>query len=197
MTSKQLAKPIKIALADDHQLFRDGLKDLLHKSYLNIEVCFEAIHGKVLIEALENGLTPDLILLDANMPIMDGFKTADAIKTRWPDQKILMLTMLDDEESLHRIVETGIDGYVNKDTDPEELNTAIDEIIRKGSYFSGKLTKYLISTFRKQQKNPEVQLNAREVEFLKLCCSEDTYQMIADKMCLSIKTIDGYRGRLF
>ena len=190
--------PIKIAIADDHQLFREGLIDILKKLNSGFQVSVEATHGKMLVDQIFEGERPDIILMDANMPIMDGMEATAQIKSIWPQAKILALTMLNDENSLLKLLRSGVDGYLNKDAPPEELEKAIVTMSKTGSYYSDSLALQLVSLLRKEESSNSLpDLNEQESTFLKWACTEHTYQMIADEMCLSIKTIDGYRARLF
>lgn len=190
---------IRIFLADDHALFRKGLINLIHQLDARFEVAQEAANGQELMKLLGKQPHPDLVILDVSMPVMDGHQTTVHIKEQNPDLKVLALTMLDDESNLIRLLKAGVDGYLNKDIEPEGLRTAILSIINQGTYYTEEVAGKLVGALRHPGASQSLQeeINAQELKFIKLCCSDDTYQMIADKMCLSIKTIDGYRGRLF
>lgn len=142
---------------------------------------------------------PDIVLLDINMPQMDGYETALWIKQNCPLVKVLALSMYDDENAIIRMLKNGASGYILKDSDPSELRIAIDAVLVKGFYHSEMVTGRLIhSIVKMQDEQPSSEkLNDREVEFLKLACTEMTYKEIADHMHLSPRTIDGYRDALF
>jgi two-component system, NarL family, invasion response regulator UvrY len=168
---------------------------------------FEAQNGKDLIRQLRPCYLPDIILLDINMPQMDGYDTALWLKDHFPDIKILALSMYDADNSVIRMLKNGAKGYILKDSSPAELRKALDSVVRKGFYYSEMVTGKLIHTLCLDGagglNEPELKiehvlgLNDREVEFLKLACTELTYKEIADQMHLSPRTIDGYRDSLF
>ena len=188
-----------IVLTDDHILLRNGLAALVTK--LGHTVLFEADNGKQFIEKLDPSALPDLVLLDINMPEMDGYQTAQWIKANQPDIKILALSMYDNENAIIRMLKSGARGYILKDSDPAELRTAIDAIMNKGFYYSelvsGKLIHAINRTDHNGNINGQVKLNERETDFLKYACTEMTYKEIADKMFVSPRTVDGYRDALF
>ncbi|HYC29741.1 MAG TPA: response regulator transcription factor, partial [Chitinophagaceae bacterium] len=196
-----------VALVDDHVLLRNGLASLV-KSFGEYTVLFEANNGKHFIEQLQQlqqshpRTLPDVVLLDINMPEMDGYDTALWLKKMHPEVKVLALSMYDNENAIIRMFKAGAKGYILKDCDPQELRTALDSIVRKGYYYSEMVTGRLIHTINQLDEEESnikqlVQLNEREIEFLKLACTEMTYKEIADRMFLSPRTIDGYRDALF
>lgn len=191
----------KIALADDHVLLRNGLANLLRD--LEYDVVFEAGNGQEFIEKLGANALPDVVLMDINMPKMDGYDTAQWLKRNHPDIKVLALSMYDDENAIIRMLKCGARGYILKDSDPAELKLALQALLTKGFYHSELVTGKLIHTINHLDE-PEhssvknlLGLNEREIEFLKLVCTEMTYKEIAEQMCLSPRTIDGYRDALF
>jgi DNA-binding NarL/FixJ family response regulator len=191
---------IKIILVDDHVLLRKGLADLVRN--LGYEVLYEADNGKELCNKLKPDQLPDLVLLDINMPQMDGYETASWLKKNYPDIKTLALSMYDDENSVIRMLKNGARGYILKDTEPAELKAAIEAIISKGFYYSEMVTGRLMHTISGMNDEHSasqqlMNLTEREIEFLKLACSEMTYKEIADQMHLSPRTVDGYRDALF
>lgn len=190
-----------VALVDDHVLLRNGLASLV-KSFGDYGVLFEANNGRHFIDQLQPRYVPDIVLLDINMPEMDGYETAIWLKKNHPEIKVLALSMYDNENAIIRMFKAGAKGYILKDCDPTELRTALDSIVRKGYYYSEMVTGRLIHTINQLDEEDSnikqlVQLNEREIEFLKLACTELTYKEIADKMFLSPRTIDGYRDALF
>ena len=138
---------------------------------------------------------PDIVLMDINMPEMDGYETTLWIKDNHPEIKVLALSMYDNENAIIRMLRAGVKGYILKDCDPSELHYAINSIITSGFYYTENVTGKLISMVSKKDNNDE--LNEREITFLKLVCSELTYKEIADKMYKGVRTIDGYRDALF
>lgn len=187
-----------IALVDDHVLLRNGLANLLGE--LEHNILFEASNGDDCIEKLKNSPQPDIILLDINMPRKDGYETALWLKKNRPAIKVLALSMYDDEYAIIKMLKNGARGYILKDTEPTELKRAIHAVETKGFYYSELVTGTLIHTINHEEDdhNPNISgLTAKEIEFLKLACTEMTYKEIADKMCVSPRTVDGYRDDLF
>ena len=190
----------KAVLVDDHALLRNGLAGLVRE--LGYDVLFEADNGKEFIEKLKKDNLPDIVLLDINMPQMDGYDTAAWIKRNHPDIRILALSMYDDENAIIRMLKNGAGGYILKDTEPAELKKAMDAVCNKGFYYAEMVTGRLIHTIHSmQEENSPAKavsgLNERELEFLKLAATELTYKEIAEQMHLSPRTIDGYRDDLF
>ena len=190
-----------IVLVDDHVLLRSGLSALI-SSFHNCAVLFEANNGKDFIDKLNPSIIPDIVLMDINMPEMDGYETAGWIKNNYPHIKVVALSMYDNENSIIRMFRAGAKGYILKDSDPSELEAALNSVISKGYYYTEMVTGRLIHSINVLDEEDNtvkhlVQLNEREIQFLKLVCSELTYKEIADKMVLSPRTIDGYRDTLF
>ncbi len=189
-----------LVLVDDHTLLRNGLASLVKS--LGHGVLFEADNGKDFIEKLKAPFLPDVVLLDINMPEMDGYETAKWIRANHPKIKILALSMYDDENSIIRMLRNGARGYILKDSDPTELRDAIEALLNKGFYHSELISGKLIQAINGIDIEEDaikrlVALNEREIEFLKYTCTELTYKEIADKLFVSPRTIDGYRDTLF
>lgn len=190
-----------VVLVDDHSLLRKGLANLV-KTYDEYAVLFEADNGRDFIKQLKPKFLPDIVLLDINMPEMDGYETALWLKRNYPEIKVLALSMYDNEQAIIRMMKNGAKGYILKDLDPVEFKTALDSLMRRGFYYSEMVTGKLIHAVNTLDEPEQtirnlVTLNPREIEFLKLACTEMTYKEIADKMFLSPRTIDGYRDALF
>ncbi|MDX1954248.1 MAG: response regulator transcription factor [Chitinophagaceae bacterium] len=189
-----------IALADDHILLRDGLAGLVTK--LGYEVLFQADNGQDLMNKVAEGAIPDLVLMDINMPIKDGYETTSWLKKYYPDVKVLALSMYDDEHAIIRMLRSGARGYILKDSEPSELRAALEAILHKGFHYSDMVTGKLLHSIHQMDEeegsaSPLQGLNPREEEFLKYASTEMTYKEIADRMNLSPRTIDGYRDSLF
>ncbi len=189
-----------VVLVDDHALLRKGLAGLVKD--LDYDVLFEADNGDDFIAKLQTNPAPDIVLLDINMPKKDGYDTALWLKRNKPDIKVLALSMYDDENAIIRMLKNGAKGYILKDTEPAELNAAIQALLTKGFYYSEMVTGRLIHTINTMDEEHSdakniLGLNERETEFLKLAASEMTYKEIAEQMHLSPRTIDGYRDALF
>ena len=189
-----------VVLADDHTLLRNGLSSLVQT--FGHTVLFEADNGKDFTAKLNVEALPDIVLLDINMPEMDGYETAQWLKTNHPDIKVLALSMYDNETSIIRMLKCGAKGYILKDSEPAELRAAINAIMDKGFYYSDLVSGKLMHAINKMDDDGNglkklAPLNDRETDFLKYTCTELTYKEIADKMYVSPRTIDGYRDALF
>lgn len=189
---------IQLALVDDHQLFRKGLMQLIKSLSHPFEILSEWHNGQQFLNSLEKGPLPDIAILDISMPLMDGFEIAAHLQSHYPTIKVLVLSMNEDEASLVKMLRLGVKGYLSKDVEPEELEAALLHIHQKGHYYSDQMTGKLIEILKTPEKKPSNHLlKEREMEFVRLACSELTYEQIADKMCLSVKTVDGYRASVF
>tara|TARA_R110002072_G_scaffold193809_7_gene351010 strand:- start:10407 stop:11063 length:657 start_codon:yes stop_codon:yes gene_type:complete len=188
----------KIVIVDDHLLFASSLEKLIH-TFGGFKVLYKAGNGAELQEHFElNKPKPDIILLDVNMPVMNGLETVVWLTETHPNIKVLVLSMEDDEEHILKMIRSGAKGYLLKDIDPENLKHALLEVLQKGFYYTEKINEILLDIVQGKGKPSEKSLlKENEITFLKLACTEKTYKEIADIMCLSPKTIDGYRQELF
>jgi two-component system invasion response regulator UvrY len=191
---------IKIALVDDHVLLRTALASLINK-FEDCKVVHQSGNGKELTKAILSGLVPDVIILDLNMPHMDGHQTALWLNKHYPDINVLMLTMFDSELSLIRLLQCGVKGFVKKDAHPRELKFAITSIIKTGFYYSQNTTGKVVRFFKKNDdgvmKLQKSTLSDEETMFFKLICSDLTYKEIAARMNLNHRTVDTMRDHLF
>ena len=191
---------LTIALVDDHILIRNALSDLLRRN--NYTVVCEADNGKVFFDYLETNPLPDIILLDINMPVMDGYSTMEEISRKYKEHKVIALSMYDSEQSIFRMIKAGAKGYLLKESQPKELIAAIESVNTLGIYYSEivntKLIKGLASIVDKdQKKNNVLEFTPKEIEILHQFCTEMSYKEIATKLSLSVRTIEGYRDGLF
>jgi two-component system, NarL family, invasion response regulator UvrY len=191
-------RQIQVAVADDHNLLRSALARLIN-TFEGYTVVMEADNGRDLCEKIEASVLPDIVLLDLNMPEMDGFETTQWLHKKYPHVKVLTLSMLSDERSIIKIFRLGAKGYLLKNADPSELYQALDAIVDKNVYLSEYVSGKLVSGLHNDADidSREVVLNEKEREFLRWACSELSYKDIADKMYLSPRTIDDYRQSLF
>jgi DNA-binding NarL/FixJ family response regulator len=193
---------VNIALVDDHKLFRKGLISLIELVSTKYHILFEADNGVDLQQKIDAKNLPDIILMDVSMPKMDGFASVEWLKEKYPTVKVLVVSMVEKEETIVKMLKLGVKGYLCKDVEPKELGEALEAVNNKGYYYTdfitGKLVHSLQNGNAEKQKELEINpINNQEKQFLELACSELTYAEIADKMCLSPKTIDGYRNSLF
>jgi two-component system, NarL family, invasion response regulator UvrY len=191
-------KKIQVAIVDDHNLLRKALAKLI-SSFENYAVLFEGNSGKEIKARIALQVIPDIILLDVNMPDMDGYETVRWLNKNYPQVKVLALSMFSDETTIIRMLRLGAKGYILKNIEPEELKLALDSIMKKDFYLSDYISGKIISGLHKDLGNPDEQiiLSDKEKEFLRLVCSELTYKDIADKMFISHRTVDNYRNVLF
>jgi DNA-binding NarL/FixJ family response regulator len=191
-------RKIKVAITDDHTLLRNALARVVN-SFDGYMVMLEADNGKDLRNKIMKHLVPDVVLLDVNMPEMDGFETTKWLRKNYPFIKILALSMLSDEKTIIKMFRIGATGYLLKNTDADELKKALDAVINKNVYLSEYVSAKLVSglhTDTEENIRPTL-LNEKEKEFLRWACTELTYKDIAEKMNLSPRTVDDYRQSLF
>ena len=193
-------KIIKIALADDHVLLRNALASLID-GFGNSRVVHQSGTGRELTAHILSGNIPDVVILDLNMPDMDGFETAAWLQTQVPQVHVLMLTMYDSDLSLIRLLQAGVKGFLKKDIHPSELKFAIESVVHSGYYYSNHTTGKLVNLFRHNADgNSGLQkaiLSVQELQFLKLACTDFTYKEIAQKMGLNPRSVDTLRDQLF
>ena len=193
-------KRITIALVDDHVLIRTALASLV-KGFENCHVLYEAGDGTELVEKLKAGSAPHIVLLDLNMPHMDGYDTASWLREHRPEVKVLMLTMYDSELTLIRLLQAGVKGFLKKDIHPSELKFALQSVMEAGYYYSTHTAGKLANLFRGDKKEAsrlqQSMLTDQEVHFLKLACSDMTYKEVAVHMGLTPRTVDVLRDNLF
>lgn len=186
----------KLILADDHILLRDALANLIN-NFDEFTVIATAGNGGEVIGAIENGCSPDIVLMDLNMPKMDGYETAKWLAQHHPELKIVILTMYDSEIALIRLLQAGVNGFLKKDIHPAELRNALLTVAAGEYYYSNHTTIKIASLFRKQSALEKSMLNEREIEFLKLASTDMTYKEIAHAMQMTPRHIDTYRDALF
>lgn len=196
---KTPGRKIQVAIADDHTLLRKALGGLI-SSFENYTVLFEAENGKDVKAQIGKHIIPDVLLLDVNMPGMDGYETVQWLYANFPQIKVLALSMFSDDKTIIKMLRLGAKGYILKSIDPEELKNALDSVVEKdfylSEYISGKVISGLHSGGADLNKD-ELIFSEKEKEFLQLICSEMTYKDIAAKMFVSARTIDDYRNALF
>lgn len=186
----------KVIIVDDHLLFSQSLKFLIN-SFDEFEVIHSFENGKAFITFLQENptLDVDLILMDVNMPIMDGLTAMKWLKANFPNLKAIALSVNEDEDIILRMIRSGARGYLLKDTTPELFHDALNGVMSTGYFFSEMVSGILINNLGGDEHIPN--LKDKELEFIRLACSEKTYKEIAIEMCLSHKTIDGYREAIF
>jgi DNA-binding NarL/FixJ family response regulator len=186
---------INIGIADDHQLFLKSLS-LLISGFSGFQIVAEAMNGKEMLDKLGNlPAPPDIVLLDVNMPVMDGAKATEAVLKLYPTVKVVALSMKDNDATIIEMLKAGCCAYLLKDIHPTELEKALREIFTTGVYYNHATNvNYPPQLLQSEQKQT---LTDREREFLSLACSDLTYKAIAVKMNVTERTVDGYREILF
>jgi DNA-binding NarL/FixJ family response regulator len=191
---------IKVALADDHVLLRNALASLIDR-FENCKVIMQVSNGKNLSTEILPSNQPDVVLLDLNMPEMDGFETATWLRDNFPSIHVLMLTMYDSELTLIRLLQAGVKGFLKKDIHPSELQYAIHSVMENGFYYSHNATGKLLNLFRNSSEASstlnKAMLSETDIRFLQLSCSEMTYKEIAQEMKLNPRGVDNLRDNLF
>lgn len=192
--------PIKVALADDHILLRNALASLID-NFENCKVVYQANDGNELLHLIQTQIKPDVVLLDLNMPHLDGYDTAVWLQKHMPQIHVLMLTMYDSEPLLIRLLSAGAKGFLRKDIHPSELKFAVKSVMEHGYYYSSHTSHKLAGLFRNPVADPvllqRAMLNEVEIKFLQLCCTEMAYKEIALEMKLNPRSVDGLRDSLF
>ena len=191
---------IRVAIADDHQIFRKGVI-LSMRAYTNIEFIFEANNGEELLQKIKEQEEPDVILCDLKMPIKDGIDATKQITKDYPKVRVIILTMYEDERFVGHLMDCGAAGYLLKSTEPSEIRSAIQDVMRTGFYLNPFVNKVLIKkNYGKQKFNPslstEIIVTEREKEVLTLVCMEYTASEIALKMDISSRTVEAIKDRL-
>ncbi|MBN2274540.1 MAG: response regulator transcription factor [Bacteroidales bacterium] len=181
----------RLFLVDDHQLFRNGLKFIINERK-DMEVAGEASNGKEFLELLDF-VNPDVVLMDIGMPVMDGIEATRSALQRYPDLKILVLSMFGESEYYNAMIDMGVKGFVLKDSDNEELYQAILKVFAGGTHFSQEL---LLSIIRNKTPDNNVLLTRREKDVLNLICQGLSNQQISEKLIISQRTVERHRANL-
>lgn len=192
-------KTIPIAIVDDHTLISKALENMIMEN-TQYKVIMNHPNGEEFIAGVEKASElPAVVLMDVNMPYKNGIETTEWLTEHYPDIKVIALTMDDDEKVLIKMLKAGAKGYLLKDMQPAILFQAIETVFEKGSFYTDFVAQKLLKVKTEEAKNASLlsELRDREKEFIKWACSELTYKEIANKMCLSPKTIDGYRDSVF
>lgn len=200
-TNEPNFEPIKVLIADDHVLYRAGVKTAL-STKKDVKVIAEADNGMHLLNMLKM-IQPDVILLDIQMPVMDGIGALPEIKKNWPHIKVIMLTMMDDHSMITKLMELGANSYLSKTSDSEIIYEAIKTCFEQEYYFNSLTNKALLTNL-KQRNNvvpqkyapQEANLNDKEMLILKLMCEEKSTKEIADLVDLSPRTVEAIRDKL-
>ena len=190
---------IRVAIADDHKIFRKGVT-LSLRPYTNIKFVLEAENGEDLLNGLAEA-QPDVVLMDLRMPGKDGIEATKTISKQFPGIKVLVLSMYEDERFVFHMMENGANGYLLKNSEPQEIRRAIMDVFEKGYYLNNFVNRILLKRSHARQKvvpslNSEITLNDKERDVLRFICMEFTAQEIAQKMEISARTVEAIKDRL-
>ncbi|HLF47116.1 MAG TPA: response regulator transcription factor [Chitinophagaceae bacterium] len=190
---------IKVAIADDHKIFRKGVV-LSLRPFTNIKFVLEAENGDELLKSVEEA-DPDVILMDLRMPGKDGIETTKLISKNYPKIKIVVLSMYEDERFVYHLMENGANGYLLKNAEPQEIRRAIMDVHEKGYYLNNFVNRILLKRSHARQKiipslSSEITLSEKEKDVLRFICMEFTAQEIAKKMDISARTVEAIKDRL-
>jgi DNA-binding NarL/FixJ family response regulator len=186
---------IKVILAEDHNIVRNGIRSLLDKQP-DIEVVAEATDGIEVIQKLDDGLTPDLVMTDINMPHLNGLALIEAVKEKNPEMKVMILSMLDHENYVMKAVNSGACGYLLKSVSEDEMMFAIRHVVAGNLYVCSELTSKLVSKLSSLPDENRKETKIREIEILLLIAEGFTNNEIAEKLFTSRRTVEGHRQNL-
>lgn len=191
---------LRVGIVDDHKLFRKSMI-LLINSFEDTVVVADAENGKIFLEQLES-IPVDLVLLDIEMPEMNGFETCQAIRLHYPEVRILIVSQLTTKESIYKIMELGADGYFTKNSDPAQLEHAIKKLHENGFYFGMELGNVLREAILWEKKKPSspsakpVSLTIRELDIIRMAAKELNSSEIAQKLSINTRTVDSHRNNI-
>lgn len=184
-----------IVVVDDHTLLLQAIGGLV-KDFDEFEVRYLCKNGQELLDKLKNPANiPDIVLMDINMPVLNGIETTEILSKEYPTVNVLALSVEENEETILKMLRAGAKGYLMKDTKRSILKEALLQVIEKGYYHTNTVSKLLVNSLHKEDE--AISLKEREKEFLQYACTEMTYKEIADKMFLSPKTVEGYRDSIY
>lgn len=189
-------KTYSVVIVEDHKLLSQAIAGLVN-SFEEFKVSYLCYNGKELLTKFkipEN--RPDIVLIDVNMPILNGIETTRIITQEYPNVRVIALSVVEDEATIINMLKVGAKGYLLKDIEKNILEIALKEVIKNGYYYTQDVSHILVNSLNGKDTS-KIELKEREIEFIKYACSEMTYKEISEKMFLSPKTIDGYRDSLF
>ncbi|CAM3429780.1 response regulator transcription factor [Aequorivita lipolytica] len=179
-----------VVVVDDHFLLSQAIGGLV-QDFENFRVLYLCKNGRELLDNFENPQKiPDLVLMDIKMPILNGIETTEILKKQFPNVKVLALSIEEDEYTILKMLRAGACGYLMKDTKKDILEEALLQVMENGRYYTNTVSQILVDSL---EKEIDTELKEKEIEFIKLACTDMNYKEIADKMCCSYKTVEGYR----
>jgi len=193
----QSQEQIKVFIVDDHEIFRNGLKMVINR-FKNAKVIAEATSGKEFLELLDKNL-PDIVLMDIEMPEMNGIEATKKALEKYPELKIIALSMFNEDNYVESMIDSGVRGFLLKNINKEKLGKALETVQKGGNYYSEELWEFFtrrISTHEEKNKNEEYKLTKREQEILDMLSQGMSNKEIADKLFVSERTVIGHKSNL-
>lgn len=190
---------LKVGIVDDHVMVRDSLASTIN-GYGDYIVMLRAIHGQDMIKQLKSCANPEIIILDLNMPVMDGYETASWLADNHPEVNVLVVTMFDSETTLLRLLKSGVRAFLKKDAHPNELKYALKALMKERYYYPQTISRKIANVFQNPDQTYKTQpliLTDKEIRFLQLCSTDLTYKQMAGELLISPRTVDNYRDKLF
>ena len=190
---------VRIGVVDDHVMLRDFMATAIN-NFGNFEVILRAANGQDMIRQLAATAIPDIIIMDLNMPVMNGYQAIKWLTENYPEINILVITMFDSEAVLVRLLRAGVRAFLKKEAPPRDLEHALNALLQDGYFYPPEVSVQIKDLFQhpvKKQKELPFILNEHELQFLELCCSDITYRQMAREIFVSPRTIDNYRDNLF
>ena len=184
----------KVIIVEDHTIFREGMKRVISEID-DLELVGEAENGAVFLQLLKK-IEPDIVLMDIQMPVMDGIEATEKALKIYPSLKILVLSMFGEEEYVYSMVDRGVSGFILKTSGLMDFERAIKKILEGQQYYSEEIMGILVKKFRSYDSPDQLVLSEKEKEVLRLLCKGLSNTEIADKLFLSVRTVEGYRNKL-
>jgi DNA-binding NarL/FixJ family response regulator len=190
---------LRIVLVDDHHLFRKGLKGIIESINDSFKVIDDFSNGQEFLNWYSAGHKVDVVVLDVNMPVLDGFQTSKALQEFDVKPKVLALTMLNDEMTLVRLIRSGVDGFLNKDAEPDQLESAILSLGKCKKYYTADTASMLVDHIQENSRvlSLDDALTERELEYIELACSDKPLKLIAQEMNISARTLENYQAAVY
>lgn len=187
-----------VVIVDDHTLLSHAIGEMVN-NFQKFKVLYTCKNGQELVDKFSESpkYIPDIVLMDINMPIMNGIETTEWVTKNHPSVSIMGLSVDDEDETIIQMLKAGAVGYLLKDSDKSVLENGLLEIIKNGYFHTKNITNLLLRFSYGNDDVKKIKLSPKQTEFIKLACSEMTYKEIADEMCVSPKTVDGYRDVVF
>jgi DNA-binding NarL/FixJ family response regulator len=184
----------KVMIVEDHTIFREGMKRVISEMQ-DMELVGEAENGAVFLQLLKKTV-PDIVLMDIQMPVMDGIEATEKALKLFPSLKILVLSMFGEEEYVYSMVDRGVSGFILKTAGLMDFERAMKKVLEGQQYYSEEIMGILVKKFRSYDSPDKLVLSEKETEVLRLLCKGLSNAEISDKLFISVRTVEGYRNKL-